>query len=191
MIPLFRRPMTKTLHFHFSHFSRDSFSESIDFTALKAALESNQGLEELSIMDVLESYTPDGLRLLFDGIAAAPNLRTLRLQYRSAYVTPRQIGKMFAQALKDCKNSSLEAVDIFCEYGETVGGRIFGSAKSSTSFSSIASGVCSKRVRAAVLLASILWKNSCLQTKRTIAISCIGWCAIMLGIYEAGGLGQL
>jgi hypothetical protein len=85
--------------------------------AIKAAFESNQGLEILSIKRGIIFETLDDFKLLFQGIAAAPKLQQLCLVLRSASAANEamkgnEICRMLANALKDCQNTSLESVSI-------------------------------------------------------------------------------
>jgi hypothetical protein len=78
-----------------------------DVLAIKAAFEANQGLEQLVFKSVTVEK-PQDLALILQGLASAPKLRTLSLHVSCAAVLPRAFCEMFADALKLCKNESLE-----------------------------------------------------------------------------------
>jgi hypothetical protein len=67
-------------------------------------------LEELHISNALFIENPEELNGFLQGIAAAPKLRTLSLKLQSYpnVVSAQQQSEMFVNALKECKNSSLE-----------------------------------------------------------------------------------
>jgi hypothetical protein len=98
-----------------------------NFSSIKEACESNQSLETLFIDTGPCIRQTEDLKLLFQGIAATPKLRSLHFNLPDATsrhaLSPRQMSEMFASALKDCQNSSLESVKTFfigsnCRYNE-------------------------------------------------------------------------
>jgi hypothetical protein len=107
LVPLLKNPKTKTIELGFA---ARAFTRSSDIPIIKAAFQSNQGLEELCIGGTVGIEQLDVLALLFQAIAAAPNLRTLQLRTRGMY-SPQEQCEAFAMALKDSKNSTLESVD--------------------------------------------------------------------------------
>jgi hypothetical protein len=87
-------------------------SRSSNVASIKAALESNHVLEELRIVWGIYLTQPDEVRLLFQAIASAPKLRVLSLVFDGPYMSPKELNDMFANALKECKNNTLEHVNI-------------------------------------------------------------------------------
>jgi hypothetical protein len=84
-----------------------------DLNVIKASFQSNQSLEELHNCDDIENF--HALELFLQAIASAPKLRTLRLENHNdgsdsevEHMSPQKVSEMFASALKECKNSSLE-----------------------------------------------------------------------------------
>jgi hypothetical protein len=83
----------------------------------KAALQSSQSITELRISWLLDIQTPnqlDQLELFFKGLVAVPKLRMLQLELEQyhpvAPVSSRQQLKIFAKALKEHQNSSLDRI---------------------------------------------------------------------------------
>jgi hypothetical protein len=109
MVPLLKNPTTKELYIRYE---QDEIPQSCNFAAIKNALESNQGLESLKIINGIDIQALNDLKILFQGIAAAPKLRTLELEHMGAVSTHQQ-SEMLATALIDCQNNSLEEVDRF------------------------------------------------------------------------------
>jgi hypothetical protein len=110
ILPLLQSPRIKALN----------LSCSISTVSrIKAALASNVALEVLCISGGLVLQNHD-LSLLFQGIAAAPKLRHLRLDItvRDRNVLQQELSELFADALKYCKNSSLENVTLRCNFLE-------------------------------------------------------------------------
>jgi hypothetical protein len=87
-----------------------SFHNNGDFQTVKAAFESNQSLEDLCIEDAIIIRDVNQLKLLFNGIAAAPNLRTLELKINDQASSSQKRRTIIADALIECHNSSLEYV---------------------------------------------------------------------------------
>jgi hypothetical protein len=112
IVPLLRNPLTKTIYLLCPHRG----TTPTDFSQIQAAFKSNQGLEELYISGDIGIRHRGDLLLLFQAIAAAPELRTLTLQLEGAVVLAQEICEMFAKALQDCENKSLDLVKSF-DYG--------------------------------------------------------------------------
>jgi hypothetical protein len=70
-----------------------------------------QALERLNIIGDIVFGQHEHLLSFFRGIAAAPKLRTLSLRLRGPTPSGIVLSEMFAKALQDCKNKSLESVD--------------------------------------------------------------------------------
>jgi hypothetical protein len=101
----------------------DTFDAYGDLQAVKAALMQNQSLVRLGII-CDRMYAPqDTTMLLFQGLAAVPNLRILDLEVNGLYddLPQEQQGESmqrqsdmfaigFAKAMVDCCNSSLETI---------------------------------------------------------------------------------
>jgi hypothetical protein len=89
---------------------------------VKAAFECNQGLEELWIScDDIRVQDTTELKCLFQGIAAVSSLRVLDLDIDASgiAVSPQEQGEMmFANALKECHNNSLEEIGSFTLVGD-------------------------------------------------------------------------
>jgi hypothetical protein len=104
IVPLLKNPRTESLCL------LSMGSRGINIATIKEALEFNQGLELLSINGCLEELYSMEFKELFHGIASAPKLRWFDLQVEGAAmsVSSLKLCEMFAQALRDCKNTTLE-----------------------------------------------------------------------------------
>jgi hypothetical protein len=106
--PLLNNPRLKILHLDFSQ----SATTLGNLEVIKAALQCNNSLEELFIECYPSMYIElaNQLKLLSQGLASAPKLRTLSLKLdgpRNGLVSSQELSEMFADALKECQNSSL------------------------------------------------------------------------------------
>jgi hypothetical protein len=111
LVPLLKNPTIKKLDLHDDE---NGFTGGNDFPTIKAAFESNQGLEELYISSVFRIKSSVDLTLLFEGIAAAPKLRILNLElWNDCWDGGYVICELFARALTDSKNKSLEKVNVW------------------------------------------------------------------------------
>jgi hypothetical protein len=117
--PLLGNPRLKVLRLYYITMYDTGMAATIgSVEVIKAAFQSNQNLEQLLIFGVLFIQV-DQLKMLLHGIASAPKLRTLSLTLlwpvsEVQEVRPQEISEMLANALKECKNSSLEGFeDVF------------------------------------------------------------------------------
>jgi hypothetical protein len=96
VVSLLDNPSLKILHLDENKHSRTIGSLEV----VMAALKFNRSLEELHICDELLIEHPNQLKLIFHGIAAAPKLRTMCLDFgKSEYTVSRmQQSEMFANA---------------------------------------------------------------------------------------------
>jgi hypothetical protein len=126
LVPLLKIPTNKKLDFNNDV---NEFTGQNDFPAIKAAFESNKGLEELVVRHVLHIKRSVDLKLLFEGIAAAPELRNLEIYLwedgrwvdvvwddrweDDGVISNQGACELFVRALTDSKNKSLEKVRCF------------------------------------------------------------------------------
>jgi hypothetical protein len=110
MIPLLNNPTTRKIVFGYPLLG----PKSNDFLPIKAAFESNQGLEELVLDNIyLHKNQLDALKLIFECIAAAPKLRTLRIILDGVTAShQRTLTETLTTALCDSHNKSLESLSI-------------------------------------------------------------------------------
>jgi hypothetical protein len=97
-----------------------------DFFTIQSALESEPELQELEIHHGFVKQQPDHLKLLFQWIAAAPKLRSLKVDFgvkkeaagtaAAVTVSPVEIARMIANALLESNNTTLESVHTFGKY---------------------------------------------------------------------------
>jgi hypothetical protein len=117
--PLLRSPTLKSLHLSImppcNITDRSPSVSTGDIASIKSALNSNQMLRKLVIKGGLSIQQLDDLKMLLKGIAAAPKLRSLDLDIDcyKGNVSPLQASEVFANALKDCRNSTLKLVKCF------------------------------------------------------------------------------
>jgi hypothetical protein len=108
-VPVLKNCMLRSLYITYE---RDRSTRIGDASAIKAAFEANQGLEELYIDNKIIFSQPRELTLFLQGIAAAPKLRKFGVRIKHDTYSSLDICKMFAKALKDRKNNSLEVVTV-------------------------------------------------------------------------------
>jgi hypothetical protein len=99
-------------------------SLSTDFTLFKAEATLNKSLETLTLFGGLGNHLPDDFKLFFEGVAAAPKLHTLCLEIESD-VLPHQACQMFADALKDCQNNTLQHIPRLSLGGDCISNEVW------------------------------------------------------------------
>jgi hypothetical protein len=105
---LMKNPFLTTLHLGDMH----QGSTRSDLAVIKEAFVSNESLIELVIVGGLVITDKPELQLFVEGIASARKLRIIKLRLQKVtFVTPAEKSTMFANALRDCANCSLEEVE--------------------------------------------------------------------------------
>jgi hypothetical protein len=110
LVPILQSTRLKSLHIS----NAPLRTSTGDMQSIKVALQSNQSLKKLRLYGCLQIERSSHMKLLVQGIAAAPKLRHVdfKIHCYDCDSTAREISEIFADTLREYRNTTLEHLDV-------------------------------------------------------------------------------